>query len=417
VYEMFRGELGNIKVGIGYPIRIMGVLNLSPESFYRGSIVKNVDEALEKAFKMVKYGVDIIDVGGMSTAPYKETYVSEEIEIERIKPVIKELSKNIDKPISIDTRRSKVAEEALRVGASIVNDTTGFKYDTNILNVIKEYDSSAIAMAYGETNLKYDPIVNIRMLLRDSLKLAYKYDININKIAIDPGIGFFRNTGIPWYEWDTYVIKNLYRLRILKRPILIGISRKSFIGKILGIEDPEERLYGSLACEAAAILNGADIIRTHNVFESKQVAKILEFIRRDFGKTRKYRNVEAIDLTDLWLENDLREIFIDLDVDPGGADIMARKGMFKLIYIRNIPKLLALVIKQEMLSTGGDVATPKDTLLGGYENTDAILIGNKNNLKRLIEKLNMMKFKSLKERGMIDSDELANLLEDLANDL
>ena len=414
---MFKGELGGIKVGLGYPVRIMGVLNISPESFYKGSIVKDVNDALEKAYKMVEYGVDIIDVGGMSTAPYKETYVSEDIEIERVKPVIKELSKNINKPISIDTRRSKVAEEALKAGASIVNDTSGFKYDVNMLKVIKEYDSSAIAMAYGDTDLKYDPIINIRRLLKESLELAYKNDLNLDKIVIDPGIGFFRDTGTPWYEWDTYVIKNLYRLRVLKKPILIGISRKSFIGKILNIEDPEERLYGSLACEAAAILNGADVIRTHNVPESKQVAKIMEFIRRGFGKAKKYRGVEAIDLTDLWIEDDLKEMFIDLNVDPGGADIMAKKGIFKLIYLRNIPRLLALVIKQEMLSTGGDVATPKDTLLGGYKNTDVIIIGSKSNLKRLIEKLNMMHFESLKKKGMIDSDELANLLEDLADDL
>ena len=412
---MYVADLGGIKIGLGYPIRVMGVLNLSPESFYKGSVVRNVDEALDKAFKMVKEGADIIDVGGMSTAPYKETYVSKDIEIKRVKPVVKELSKNIDKPISIDTRRSKVAEEALEAGASIVNDVSGFKYNKDILKVIKNHDASAVAVAYGGTNLKYDPIINVRRLLRDSIETAYKYNVDIDKIVIDPGIGFFRDTGMPWYEWDIYIIRNLYRLRILKKPILIGVSRKSFIGKILNIEDPEKRLYGSLACEVAAILNGADVIRTHNVFESKQVAKITEMIRRKFGRSRKYMEVEAIDLTDLWLENDIREMFIDLDVDPGGADIMSGKGVYKLIYLRNIPRILALVIKQEMLSKSGDAATPKNTLLGGYESTDIILMGNINSFRALVKKLSNMRFKSLRERGLIDSDELANLISELIN--
>ena len=413
---MYVADLGGVKVGLGYPIRIMGVLNLSPESFYKESIVRNVNEALDKAFKMVEEGVDIIDVGGMSTAPYKETYVSKDIELKRVKPIVKELSKNIDKPISIDTRRSEVAEVALKAGASIVNDTSGFKYDKDILKVIKNYDASAVAMAYGETDLKHDPIINVRKLLRDSIKIAYKYDIDIDKIVVDPGIGFFRDTGMPWYEWDIYIIRNLYRLRILKKPILIGVSRKSFIGEILSIEDPEKRLYGSLACEATAILNGVDVIRTHNVFESKQVAKIIGLMRRKFSRPRRYTKTEALDLTDLWFEDDLREMFIDIDVDPGGADIMSGKGVYKLIYLRNIPRMLALVIKQEMLSKGGDAATPKNTLLGGYKSTDAILMGSKNSFRTLVKKLSNMRFKSLRERGLIDSDELANLINELIND-
>ncbi len=409
---MYAANLGSLLVGPSHPVRIMGVLNLSPESFYSQSIVKNLDEAVDKAIKMVDGGADIIDVGGMSTAPYKETFISEEKEIERVKPVVKELSKNIDVPISIDTRRSRVAETALKAGAVIVNDTSGFKHDLRILDVIRNHDVSAVAMAYGKTDRNYDPIMNVRRLLMESLKLCSEKDVNINKVVVDPGIGFFRNTGVPWYEWDTYVISNLYRLTVLKRPILVGVSRKSFIGKILSQENPEDRLYGSLASEVASVLNGANIIRTHNVMPTVHAVRMAERLKRGIMKV-SHKDVEAIDITYLWREDDIKRFLSDLAVDPGGVNIMAGKGVYKLLYIKKIPKMLALVVKQELLAVGGDAATPKDTILGGFDTTDIIVMGNKSQLKKLINKLKSMRFVSLRKKGLIDAQELASVIQEI----
>lgn len=407
--------LSGLYIGPDYPVRIMGVLNVSPESFYRGSIVSNIDEAIEKVDKMVEAGVDIIDVGGMSTAPYKDTYIDIDTEIRRVKPIIRELASVFNKPISIDTYRSRVAEEAIKVGASIINDVTGFKSDPNIAKVAGEYKVGAILVAYGEVYSDQDPISNVRRLLKESINIALKNGVDKINIVIDPGIGFFRDTYLPWYEWDSYILRNLYRLTILKRPILIGVSRKSFIGEILNIKDPEHRLYGSLASEAIAVYNGADMIRTHNVRESRDAVKMAEYIRgRRFKKVSQY-NVEIIDITSLYTNTDLTELMMDIDVTKEGAEIMSRKGIYKILYIRNIPKVLSIIVKEEMLSAGGDAATPKNTIFSGFDPVDIIIIGNVSTINKLINKLNMMNLKSLRDKGLIGPKELASLIEDIIN--
>jgi dihydropteroate synthase len=401
---------GNIRIGINHPVRIMGVINLSPESFYRGSIVKDVDSAVERAIVMVEGGADIIDIGGMSTAPYKDTYISPEEEIERVVDVIKEVSNIVDVPISIDTQRSVVAAAALNSGATIVNDVTGLKGDPNMVSVVKDFDASIILMAYGEIDTNNDPIVNIRKLLNDSLNICRNADIDLKRIVIDPGIGFFRNTDLPWYDWDSSIIRNLYRLHILGRPILVGISRKSFIGAILDKEKPEDRLYGSIASEALAVYNGASIIRTHDVLESRDAIRMAEYIRPKINKSVK-DNVEAIDITMFWKSEDLVEFMMSIDVDTAGARIMCDKGVFKIIYLKEIPKLLSVIIKQELLAVGGEAAIPHDAIFSGFDNTDIIIMGTKKQLKRLVEKLKMMEFDSLKERGLINSFEIGELIE------
>jgi len=405
-------DLSHVKIGFNNPVRLMGAINVSPESFYKGSVAESVEDAINTAVKMVEEGADIIDIGGMSTAPYKETYVPIETELERVKPIIKELSGVLETPISIDTQRSKVAEEALKLGASIVNDVSGLKSDSKMIDVIREYGAGVIIVAHGEVSKDYDPVINIRRLLKESLEIAYKAGVNTNKIVVDPGIGFFRRTWMEWYEWDLYIIKNLYRLRMLRHPIMVGISRKSFIGKVLDIPDPENRLYGSIACEAIAVLNGADMVRTHNILESKHAVRMAEYMR---GETRvtKTNDIYALDLTRLFIQDDLREFMIDMDVDPIGADIMSTKGIYKLIYLANIPRLLAIIIKQEMLAAGGDAATPKDTVLGGFEEDNILILGNINHIKKLIRKLRSMRFKSLEERGLPNSEDVADILEEL----
>ncbi len=406
-------DLGGIKVGLDFPVRLMGVINLSPESFYKGSVVKDVKKAYEVAVEMVEAGADIIDIGGMSTAPYKETYISVEEEIERIKPVVKELAGSLEVPISIDTRRASVAEVALNVGAHIVNDTSGLRNDVRMVDVVREYGASLIIMAYGEVEPSLEPIINIRRLLGESLEMAISGGIEENKIVVDPGIGFFRETGLEWYEWDANVIRNLRRLSILGRPILVGVSRKSFIGAILNLKDPEERLIGSLAAEAIAVYNGASIIRTHNVTESIQAVRLAEYIRPKISRLMHGSGLVLTDLDTILREEDLIDLMEEMDVDRRGAKIMGPKGEFKVIHVHGIPKILALIIKQEMLAIGGEAATPSDTVFSGFEPTSILLMGTKKHINILMDKLRGMDLKSIKERGLPNASDLAEALEKL----
>ena len=403
-------RLGSVEVGLDKPVRIMGVLNLSPESFYRGSVALDPDEAYKRAVDMVEKGADIIDVGGMSTAPYKETYVPPDIEISRVKPVIKELSSSLEVPISIDTRRAKVAEEALKSGASIVNDTSGLRSDESMARIVADHGASLILMAYGPVDKKRDPIVNIRRLLRESLEKAIDEGVEPGKIVLDPGIGFFRDTGMDWYDWDSYVLRNLNRLVILGKPILVGVSRKSFIGAILNQKDPAERLIGSLAAEAIAVYNGASAIRTHNVAETIQAVRLAEYIRPKIKVLKTDNGLVLTDLDTILGSVDLEELMISMDVDPRGAEIMGGKGEFKVIYVAGIPKILGIIIKQEMLALGGECATTSDTIFSGFQPTSILLMGTRKHLNILIDKLRGMDLKSIEKRGLPNASDLADAL-------
>ncbi len=406
---MILSKLGRIYVGENQPVRIIGVINMSPESFYQPSIKRSVKEAVKVACKMVEEGAEIIDIGGMSTAPYKETYVSEEVELKRVIPVIKAIKDSLDVTISIDTQRSKVAEEAVKAGAEVINDVSGLKNDQRMARVIADYDVSTIIVAKEIIPTKGDPIHRIREALKESLEICSRSDIDPGKIVIDPGIGFFRHTEWKWYEWDAYVLGNLQRLLTLRLPINVGVSRKSFIGKILNQRNPEERLIGSVVAEAIAVLNGARSIRTHNVNETAQAIKLAEKIR---VKRRSFEEfgVQAEELSGQLRKIDLMDFLIGLGVEEKGAEIMSKKGEFKVILLENIPILLSLVLKQEMLSSGGDVAIPKKALFGGEGLVNVVLFGTVAQLEKVIKKLKMMRFNSLRKRNLIDAPEMAEVL-------
>ncbi|NJD99205.1 dihydropteroate synthase [Thermococcus sp. LS1] len=258
--------------------KIMGVINVSPESFYKGSVKNDKEKLIETAVKMVEEGAAFIDIGAKSTAPYLETQIPLEEEIRRAVWAIKTIREHVDVPISIDTTSAKVAEEALKAGADIINDVTGLKGDEKMAEVAKEYGAPVIVCAHGEVRNLSDPVHTVIDFLGESITIAEKH--GIEEIAVDPAIGFLRPEWPPWYEWDSKVIANLNALKIFGRPILIGVSRKSFIGAITGRKDPSERLPGSLAATAIAILKGANIVRTHDVKETLDAVKIADFIRR-----------------------------------------------------------------------------------------------------------------------------------------
>ncbi|MEM1598665.1 MAG: dihydropteroate synthase [Pyrobaculum sp.] len=292
-----KGILGGLSVGDGEPVRIMAVLNLSPESFYKASVA--VDNVVEKALELEKWA-DVLDVGAMSTAPYLETWIPPEKELERIGRVLPELAKNVKVPISVDTYRPRVAEYALKVGASIVNDVTGGKLYPEMCRVVADYGASAVLVAREKTpRVGALPIERVKAALAESIAHFEKCGVDPRKIVVDPGVGFpllpprdephvvkgeYRHgdENWPWWRWDLHLLANLSALRELGKAILVGVSRKSFIRRIVGVNNPDEVLPGSIAAEAIAVLNGAHVIRTHNPKESRQAVQFAQAFRQLF---------------------------------------------------------------------------------------------------------------------------------------
>ena len=279
-------KLGAVRVGGSNPVRIMGILNTSPESFYRKSISVSKQKIADSARKMEAEGADFIDVGGMSTAPYLSTLVSEKIEKDRIVNAIKIIQRTTNLPISIDTCRAKVAKEALELGIDIINDVTGLKYDSAMSKIIERFCPSLILCAYSKKIITGNQLQETKQLLKKSLEIAKSAKIARSRIVLDPAIGFFRKKGrnpfftkinSDWVKRDLLILENLRSIK-LNTPLLISVSNKSFIGKILKKENPSNRLAGSLAAEVVCVLNGADIIRTHNVAETKEAITIAQKI-------------------------------------------------------------------------------------------------------------------------------------------
>ena len=280
-------ELAGVRIGDSHPTRIMGIINTSPESFYKKSVFTDKQTIGKISKLMEEDGADFIDVGGMSTAPYIKTLVSEEKEIKRITNAIGAIQKVSNLPISVDTCRAKVAKIALQLGAEIINDVSGLKYDKNMVKVLEEYSPSVIVCAFSNDLIIGNPVTQAKKLINQSIAMALKSGIPKSKIVVDPAIGFFRKKaqGIlftkinsDWLQRDILVLRNLNKIKD-RYPILVSISRKSFIGKILDEPDPEERIYGSLAAETFAVLNGADILRTHNVKATSDVIKIVNRLK------------------------------------------------------------------------------------------------------------------------------------------
>ncbi len=282
-------EVESRKLGLNFGKRIldlssrtylMGVLNVTPDSFSDGGRFSDPKKAITQALLMAEQGADIIDVGGESSRPGADP-VSAEEELARVLPVIQELVKEIDLPLSIDTCKSQVARGALEAGAAMINDISALRFDPQMRRVAKDYDVPVVLMHIKGTpkNMQENPlygnvIKEISDYLAQSLEMAREVGIDEDKLVVDPGIGFGKKA-----EHNLEIVKNLKALAHLGKPILIGLSRKSFIGKVLDLP-LEERLEGSLAALAVAIVNGANILRVHDVKESKRVARMVDSILR-----------------------------------------------------------------------------------------------------------------------------------------
>jgi dihydropteroate synthase len=260
-----------------YKTIIMGVLNVTPDSFSDGGKFLAPDNAISRAQQMIEEGADIIDIGGESSRP-GSVPVSEEEELNRIIPVLDALT-SAEIPISVDTYKANVAEKALAKGASIINDISGLNFDPELADVVAEHNASIILMhTLGkpktmQKNIYYDDVIeDIHQYLENSIETAMNAGISEENIVIDPGIGFGKTI-----EHNLEIIKRLKEFSDLNKPILIGTSRKSFIGKILDLP-VEDRLEGTLATLAVSIMNGAKILRVHDVKESKRVTMMVDKI-------------------------------------------------------------------------------------------------------------------------------------------
>lgn len=261
---------------------IMGILNVTPDSFSDGGLYFSEKKAIEHALRLVKEGADIIDVGGESTRPGSEP-VSLEEEIRRTIPVIRAVSKEIRVPISIDTYKAEVARRALDAGATMVNDISGLRFDPDMPAVVAEYGVPVVIMHIKgrpkdmQQNPVYEALIpEIMDYLRISIRLAIKFGIKEDMIIIDPGIGFGKT-----FEHNLEIINNLKEFTLLEKPVAVGVSRKAFIGRILGDLPPQERLEGTAAAVAIAIYNGANIVRVHDVKEIVRVARVVDSIIRE----------------------------------------------------------------------------------------------------------------------------------------
>ncbi len=266
--------ISGIKVGDVHPVRIMGVINISRESFYKDSVIKQ-ENVVAYAEKMVAEGAVFLDVGGRSTWPLGDK-ISKEEERKRLVPSLELLLNNIDVPISVDTQYADLAKDALEMGAHIINDVSGLTNDPLMAEVIGEYQCPVVVMASNK--VPGDPIGMNKVLksLINIIQKAGKNGIASDQIIIDPAIGRWIPQKIPEYDFAT--IRKLECLKVLGKPILVAISRKSFIGEVVD-KPPAGRLVGSLAATAIAVYNGAHIIRTHDVTDTVDAIKVAESIK------------------------------------------------------------------------------------------------------------------------------------------
>ncbi|HLP91777.1 MAG TPA: dihydropteroate synthase [Nostocaceae cyanobacterium] len=261
---------------------IMGVLNVTPDSFSDGGEFNNLSAALTQAQNMVAAGADIIDVGGQSTRPGAEQ-ITLETELNRVIPIIELLRPQINLPISIDTTRAEVAKAAIKAGADLVNDISGGTFEPEILSVVAALDVPIILMhirgnpqTMPQLTDYQDLMGDIYTFLSQQITAAINAGIAQEKIIIDPGIGFAKN-----FEQNLEILRRLPFFKSLHCPILVGVSRKSFIGRILNQPDPKARVWGTAAACCAAISNGADILRVHDVQAMREVSLVADAIYRN----------------------------------------------------------------------------------------------------------------------------------------
>ncbi|MFH1758269.1 MAG: dihydropteroate synthase [Pseudomonadota bacterium] len=261
---------------------IMGALNVTPDSFSDGGVFFDREKAIEQGLRLAQGGADILDIGGESTRPGTKP-LEEEEEIRRVIPLIQTLNQKIDIPISVDTRKARVAEKALETGAEMINDISALRFDEGMAEVVARWKVPLVLMHMrgNPETMQLDPhyddlIGEILSFFRERTAFAESRGILADQIILDPGIGFGKSLE---EQHNLILLKYLQNFKILEKPLLIGTSRKAFIGKILGLP-PQEREEGTMATVAVAILNGANIVRVHEVERMRRVVRVIDAVLR-----------------------------------------------------------------------------------------------------------------------------------------
>jgi dihydropteroate synthase len=274
-------HFGTVIYDLASRTHVMGILNVTPDSFSDGGRYIDKEHAIEYGQKLADAGADFIDIGGESTRPGSESVSSEE-EIRRVIPVIESLAKKVSIPISIDTYKSEVAEAALQAGACMVNDISAMTFDAGMASVVARHHATIVLMHIKGTpktmqlNPSYTNVTDeVKQFLRERIEDAVK--AGIKQIILDPGIGFGKK-----YEHNIQLLQELKSLVSLKLPLLVGVSKKTFLGAILNLP-PSERMEGTAAAVTVSILHGANIIRVHDVKEMKRVAQVSDALKSARG--------------------------------------------------------------------------------------------------------------------------------------
>ena len=269
---------GSKEIILGERTLVMGILNVTPDSFSDGGRYNNLDSAMKQAERLISEGADIIDVGGESTRPGHIQITSEE-EISRVVPIIEKISKNLDTIISIDTYKYDVAKEAIKVGANIINDIWGLQYDNGEMAELVKKSNLPIIVMHNQNDEIYskDIMLVLREFFEKTFKIADKYGIDRDTIILDPGLGFGKNV-----EQNIEVLSRLNELKDMGF-ILLGASKKRFIGKLLNDLPFDERVEGTVATTVIGIERGVDIVRVHNVLENKRACLVADGVYRKRG--------------------------------------------------------------------------------------------------------------------------------------
>lgn len=282
MHSDYKIKCGDKVLQLGTRTHIMGILNVTPDSFSDGGLYAEPERALAHARDMVAAGADILDIGGESTRP-GALPLSEEEELKRIIPLIERLSAELTVPISVDTYKSAVAKRAVQAGASIVNDISGLRFSPDMAKVVADSGAAVIIMHIKGTprNMQQNPVYSdvvgeVLSYLDEGIGIAVRAGVDRGQVLIDPGIGFGKTL-----EHNLTILNRLDELRTLDRPIVLGTSRKKFIGAVLDIPQPDQRVDGTAATVCLGIDRGASIVRVHDVARMAQVARMTDAIVRN----------------------------------------------------------------------------------------------------------------------------------------
>lgn len=269
-----RIEFQGRELVLGRKTLIMGILNMTPDSFSDGGDFLSVGKAMDHARQMILDGADILDIGGESSRP-GHTRITEEEELLRVIPIIRRIREESDILISLDTIRSRVAEEGIQAGANIINDIWGLQLDTDMVKVAKKYDAPVIVMHNQEgTEYPQDMVQTMVAFFQESIGIAKENGLRTDLLILDPGFGFGKTA-----DQNLALLSRIHELLVLDYPILLGTSRKSMIGKVLDLP-PKERMEGTLATTVLGIVQGVDIVRVHDVRENARAAAMTDAVVR-----------------------------------------------------------------------------------------------------------------------------------------